>query len=50
MNGRPNWKKTRELEKFNRFFVDRELRMIELKKEIAELQKKSGGGNQRKTQ
>ena len=33
-------KKTRELEKFNKLFVDRELRMVELKKEIKKLREK----------
>ena len=32
-------KKTRELEKFNRLFVDRELRMVELKERIGTLEK-----------
>ena len=30
-----------ELKNLNRFFVDRELKMIELKKEIEELRKKA---------
>ena len=34
--------KNEELEKFNRLFVGRELRMIELKKRIEELEKKTG--------
>jgi PAS domain S-box-containing protein len=34
-------KKRRELERFNKLFVDRELRMIELKKEIKKLREKS---------
>ena len=33
-------KKTRELERFNRLFVDRELRMVELKQEIKKLREK----------
>ena len=35
-------KKVDELENLNSFFIDRELRMVELKKEINELLKKSG--------
>ncbi len=34
--------KNEELEKFNKFFVGRELKMIELKKKIAELEKEIG--------
>lgn len=33
--------KSEELEKFNRLFVDRELKMVELKKKIKELEKKT---------
>jgi len=36
-------KKVDELENLNSYFVDRELKMVELKKEINELLKKSGG-------
>lgn len=35
--------KNAELEKFNKVFVGRELRMIELKKQIAQLEKRIGG-------
>ncbi|MBC8416374.1 MAG: hypothetical protein H8E11_08090, partial [Candidatus Cloacimonetes bacterium] len=35
-------KRNQQLEAFNKIAVDRELRMIELKKEINELLKKSG--------
>ena len=35
--------KNEELEKFNKFFVGRELKMIELKKKIAQLEKEIGG-------
>lgn len=38
--------KNEELEKFNKLFVGRELRMIELKKKIAELEKKVGAEKQ----
>jgi hypothetical protein len=34
--------KNEELEKFNKLFVGREMRMIELKKEIVELKKAPG--------
>jgi GAF domain-containing protein len=36
-------KKNAELEKFNKVFVGRELRMIELKKQIAQLEERIGG-------
>ena len=32
-------KKTRDLERFNKLFVDRELRMVELKKRIGTLER-----------
>jgi predicted transcriptional regulator len=35
-------KKSEELEEINRYFVDRELKMIELKKEINDLLRSSG--------
>ncbi|HCS77289.1 MAG TPA: hypothetical protein DIW05_06160, partial [Syntrophaceae bacterium] len=41
--------KTAELERINRVFVDRELRMRELKKRMAEMEKKMTSDEQRAT-